>query len=91
MNLKNIFYTLPIVITALVFNACGGGGSDAQFSNAENKIQIIDCNATNGYTTMISNDTLIQSETPTVITTYHDTNGTKKVCVNIGKAYILRK
>lgn len=64
---------------ALLLSACGGG-SDASFSNAEIKTDIIDCNATtvDNYTVMNSGDTLIKTVTPTTIKTYHDTDDNKR-------------
>lgn len=97
MNLKDIFYVATLTVVTAVFIGCSDGGSDAHFSDAEQKIQIIDCNDTNvttipdDFTTMVSNDTIIKNVTPTVITTYHDINGIKKVCVDTGSAYLLRK
>ena len=92
-------YILSLSIITLLFSACGGGGgSDASFSNAEQKIDINEtCITTptssdiSNYITLESGDTIIKDADNTVISTYHDVNGTKKVCLVSGSAYILRK
>ena len=95
MKIKNILSMIVISIIAISFTACGDG-SDASFSNSEEKIVIKDCNTTGAviptdFTTMQSADTIIKKETTTTITTYHDISGNKKVCVDMGSAYLLRK
>jgi len=95
MNIK-LLSMITILTTALLFSACGGGGDDASFRNGEEKITVIECNATvanipDDYTTMLSGDVLVNQTDDTVITTYHDINATKKVCTVSGKAYLIRK
>ncbi len=88
--------TLSIITTALFFSAC----SDSHFKDAETIIDIdkqciVDANTTviNDYITMLSGDVLVakEDENQTVIETYHDTNGTKKICIVSGKAYLIRQ
>lgn len=100
MRLNNILFISASITLLLSMNACSGGGSDAQFTNAEEKIVISDCNLSDNnisfiipddFTTMISEDAIIRNANATIITTYHDINGTKKICVDQGSAYLLRK
>jgi len=97
MKIK-LLTTIIITTTTLFFSGCGGGGggSDAHFKNADTKITIIDCNANvatipDDYTTMLSGDVLVNETANTTITTYHDINGTKKVCTVSGIAHLIRK
>jgi hypothetical protein len=93
---KDILILTLVTATIFLMSACsgGGGGGDASFSQGSTNIAVVDCNSTvnipDGYTTMIAGDALVQDITPTVITTYHDTNGTKKVCTVSGKAHLVR-
>jgi len=93
MKLLNV---LVLSLTMLLFSACGGGGgSDAHFKNGDNTITIIDCNATvatipDDYTTMLSGDVLVNETANTSVTTYHDINGTKKVCTVSRVAHLIR-
>lgn len=95
MKMKLLSITM-ITFTALFFSACGGGEEDAHFKNSEEKISIIDCNTSGAiipddFISMFSGDVLVHELPNTVITTYHDINGTKKVCTDSGKAYLIRK
>jgi len=87
--------TIMTFITALFFSACGGGGDDGHFRNADSKITIVDCNVSNttvlDYTPMLSGDVLVNQTDNTSVETYHDINGTKKVCTVSGVAYLIRK
>ncbi len=96
MKLKYISVAIIVTIISIVISGCGGGGGSASFSNAEQKVIIIDCNTTGAviptdFTTMLSADAIIKDKTPTTITTYHDISGNKKICVDIGSAYLLRQ
>ena len=97
MRLKNkILLLILTFITSISFIACGG--SDASFSDSETKVDItIPCITTPtatdiaNYITLNSGDTIVQTTTTnTVISTYHDTDGVKKVCLVSGSAYILK-
>lgn len=84
---------IPTIIIG--FSACGGGESDAHFRDAQEKIFVIDCNTSGAvipddYITMLSGDVLVQEADNTVVTTYHDINGNKKVCTDSGIAYLIR-
>jgi len=95
-----ILITLSTLL-AIAFTACGGGGGggdNANFSNAEQKIAIdVNCSTQvtttliNSYITMLSGDVLVRAENNTTVETYHDINGTKKVCRVSGSAYLIRK
>lgn len=91
MRTRILTYILT-VITALFLSACG----DAHFKNEETKIAVIDCdtavaNIPDDYTTMNSGDVLVNEVANTVVTTYHDINGVKKVCTDSGKAHLVRQ
>lgn len=86
--MRKIYLILTSFTLALFLSACGGGGSDASFSNAEQKITIPNCET---YETIEDGDTVIQDQNSTSIKTVFDQNGTKKVCVLTGSAHILRK
>ena len=95
MKLQKLIIILSSLIAVLGLTACGNGGSDASFSDGEQKIDI-DINCTTPaqvetYINLYSGDTIVKKEDNTSISTYHDTNGTKKVCLVSGSAYILRK
>ncbi len=91
-----IYKTITLVsITALAigFSACS---DDAEFKFSEETINIVDCNSTVGvtpteYTKMQSEDVLSKLVTPTRINAYHDANGTKTVCTEIGAAKLVRQ
>ena len=91
---KNLIAVSAIVVFTLGFSACSDNG---HFNDAQSKLAIIDCNDSavvitpDDYTTMLSGDVLIQEATNTVVTTYHDVNGTKKVCTDSGIAYLIRQ
>ncbi len=98
MKLKNILKLAFVSTFAITsFTACGGGGSDGSFSDSETKIDItIACKTTpsateiDSYITLNSGDTIVKTTPSTTISTYHDTNDVKKVCLVSGSAYILR-
>lgn len=96
MHMKTVYKNLMAIVAigtiTLGFNACS---DDGQFKNAQNKILITECNQTgitipDDYISMLSGDTLVQEANNTVVTTYHDINGTKKVCADSGIAYLIR-
>lgn len=86
--MKKIYLIISSITLALLLSACGGGGgSDASFDDAQNKITLQMCET---YTDIQTGDTIIQNETNTSIKTVFNTDGSKKVCVLSGSAYILR-
>ena len=96
---KNILATTLTMLVMVSLSACGGGsGDNANFSNAEQKI-VIDVNCStpittvliNSYISMISGDVLVQAGNNTIVEIYHNTNGTKKVCLAGGSAYLIRR
>ena len=97
---KNLLLITLTTLVTVSFSACGGGGGDdAGFSNTttENRVDInITCitpvttTAINSYVTMLSGDVLVQATNNTTVETYHDTNGTKKICLVSGSAYVVR-
>ena len=92
---KNVLATMLTTLVTISFSACSDNGN---FSNAETKIAI-DVNCTtpstpaliNSYISLYSGDVLVQGENNTTVETYFDANGTKKVCLVSGTAYIIRK
>ena len=86
--MKKLYIVLTITFAALLLSACGGGGSNGSFSNAEQTIAIPNCET---YENILDGDTVIQDQNSTSIKTVFDANGTKKVCVLTGSAHILRK
>jgi len=89
--------TVISIFTTILFTSCDGGGSDASFSNGEQKDDIsIDCvttpNSSNidTYIDLYSGDTIVKIDENASISIYHDINGTKKVCKETGSSYILR-
>ena len=53
----------------------------------------VDCNSTTDistYITTIAGDTIIQDEANTSVSIFFDVNATKKICLESGKAHILR-
>ena len=89
---------LVITLTTLVtisFSACGGGGDDAHFSDAENQVPInVACTTPatlNSYIPLYSGDVVVKAENNTTIEIYHSADGSKKVCLVSGNAYIIRK
>lgn len=92
------FILLGIVVV-IFLNSCGSGGSDSYFKNATKKINIdVNCTTTEPtaldiyyYITVESDDVIVTEEEGSVISTYHDINGVKKICLVNGSAYILRK
>jgi len=94
MRRKYIIQIALSFLLAISFSACGGG-SDASFENSETMIPI-DVNCTTPatiatYITVNSGDAIVKEEENTTISIYHDINGTKKICLESGKAYIIRK
>ena len=91
---KKILSTMILTLLPLSFIACGGSGDDASFKNSETIIPIdVDCNGTvaiSSYIELESGDVIVEDNNAT-IKTYHDTNGTKKICKVSGSAHIIRK
>jgi len=92
MNLKQSM-TIAAV-TAAIFLGCSGGGGDASFSTGQTIVPV-DVNCTTPatlatYITLQSGDAIVKDENATVVKIYHDTNGTKKVCLDSGAAHIVR-
>lgn len=93
--MKKIYSIILLIAVSLNFTACGGGGGDASFKNAVIDINI-SCvlaptsNDFNSYLTLYSGDEIVNDEPNTLVTTYHNINGEKKVCLNSGKAHIVR-
>jgi len=103
MKLLNTIKTLALVIPIISFTACGGGGggggSDSTDDTSPTQIEItVEC-VTNpsetdieSYITLESGDTISKTGEVT-ITTYHDSDGVKKVCketTSTGSAFLVK-
>jgi len=83
---------LTLLILALItFNSCGGGGS----CPTTTQVLAIDaqCNAINDlsqYTPLQSGDIITKEEDNTLISIFHDQDNNKVVCIESGKASIIR-
>lgn len=96
-TINKIKIAVILIFTALIFTACGGGGSEASFSNAQQKDLInINCisNPSNSdiesYIILNSGDTLVKEDNNATVSIYHDVDGIKRVCRESGSSYILR-
>jgi len=85
---------------AISFSACS---DDASFTNetvqgniplAQQRIAIdVNCSTpaiVDDYISLQSGDTITKEDANTSVITYHDINGSKKVCLKYGKATIIR-
>lgn len=93
---KKIIPVTIATLVSIVLSACGGGGSS--FSNTQNIIAIdVSCTtpaAITSYIPLQSGDTITIGSGSPSITTYHDVNGTKRVCLDpstSGSANIIRQ
>lgn len=91
-QLMKILYILPLFF----FLACED--NKASFKDSSDGIEIDKICKLNtqpsdisNYTAIFSGDVILRDAKDTVISTYHDIDGKKTVCVVSGKAYILRK
>ncbi len=92
MKIYKIITLITITALTIGFSACS---DTAKFKSATSSVTIVDCNSTVGvtptqYTVMQSGDVLSKSVTPTVINAYHNVNGTKTVCTEVGAAVLIR-
>ena len=92
MKTYKIITLISIAALTIGFSACS---DNAEFKQAQTTVTIVDCNSTIGvtptqYTPMLSGDVLSKTVTPTVVNTYHDANGTKTVCTEVGTAVLIR-
>lgn len=93
---KEISKYMVVLIISIFISACGGENSNAYFKNSEKIDDVIACNANtasipDNYTTMYSKDILVNKTSNTIVITYHDSNGIKKVCTETGTAQLIRK
>jgi len=89
--INNIKFVITIFSIALFLSACGSG--DAEFSGTSTTVSIVDCNSSvdvADYSALQSGDVIVKDEDNTSISTYHDIDGNKRVCVDNGSAHIVR-
>jgi hypothetical protein len=96
---KKIVSIVTFTILTIGFSACGGGGGDSSFSNGQEIIPI-DVNCTTSavtpadittYVALESGDAIVKNDNNTTVEIYHDVDGIKKVCVQLGgSAHIVR-
>jgi len=94
--MKNIVSIITFTFITMGFNACGNGG-DASFKDGLIKIPVtIECVQSptttdiDTYISLQGGDTIVKDEDNTTISTYHDTDGVKKICLVSGSAHIVR-
>ena len=93
-----------LVVTAMVLSACGGGGGGGTTTTPtgttptphteSNTIAIVSCgtdSAIASYTPAQSGDVIEKDQENTDIQIYHSQENEKFVCVQNGKAHIVRK
>ena len=95
--------TTFITLITIGFSACSDNASftnmttsDVADSLAQQRIPIdVNCSTSpaviDDYITLESGDIITKEEASTSITTYHDIDGVKKVCLNSGTATIVRE
>lgn len=93
--MKKISSIILLSTIILAFTSCGGSGS-ASFKSAVEDISIPcvanpSSNDFDRYITLNSGDKIVNDTPDAKVTTYHNANGEKKVCLNSGKAHIVRK
>jgi hypothetical protein len=87
--MKNIISAIVPLLLILALNACGN--SDGE--NNESMIPIESCiepAVISSYQVLNSGDIIVDETNTSIITTYHDSDNLKRVCLNSGQAYILR-
>ena len=105
-TIKKIFIGFSLILFPFIFVACDSSdnsrfGIDSRSNSSEDstttnensktvQITVVDCDGGTNFTTMQSGDTLIKTTTPTTIDIRHLSDGTKKVCVLSGSAYVER-
>jgi hypothetical protein len=83
--MKKLYTIITTIIITLSFSACGGGGSDAEFTG-DLEIKVPDCN--NATTAYRSTDTLIATADNTTVKLIKKSNGKQEVCTNSGSAVL---
>lgn len=91
---KVLILVLSFIVTIL-FTACGGEGSSSFTQERESItsscVSSPSSNDIDSYHTLNSGDSIVEEEANSTVSTYHSLDGTKKVCLDSGKAYIIRK
>lgn len=88
-NIKRIIFGLIITLSSLMFISCGSD-NNAKFTKDQIvKIDIVSCNAEASFTEIQSGDILI-TPSASSIDLRHLSDGSKKVCVLSGSAYLKR-
>jgi hypothetical protein len=91
MREYSLFMKFVAFVFVIVFiNACSQNPQEDDSS--QQKVQIIDCNATTPktYTTIEDGDLLVKDSVDTTVEIVHDSLDNKEVCVLTGSAHLLR-
>jgi len=87
--MKKIISSSLTVVLIFAFNACGTSDS----KNAESLIPIEACivpPVISSYQVLNSGDIIVDESNTSVVTTYHESSNIKRICLESGKASILR-
>ena len=89
--MKKYLMIIIALSSTVFFTACGGGGTSD--GGGSTQITVAACETPDviaNYTLLQSGDTIVKDEASTVINTFHDVDGNKRICVSSGSAHILR-
>ena len=87
--MKKILLSILPIVLLLALNACGNSDD----KDSESLIPIESCivpPVISSYQVLNSGNSIIDETNTSIITTYHDSENIKRICLNSGQAYILR-
>lgn len=87
--MKNIFKIVLLALLVILFSSCGGGGGDSTSANTRQVKICEQTNDINSYTNLRKGDKIVKDDDNTIVSFYHVSDGTKKVCVKTGKAKVI--
>jgi len=89
--------SLLITVVAISFMACGGSNNNQAKGFDENSYEQINISKScttpdtiEDYITLKSGDRIVKDDEGTKVSILHDENSVKKICLNSGKAHIVR-
>ena len=98
---KSILIITGTFLALLIFTSCSkdhNNNVDVNTSTSQEQIAVnVNCitpitqDAIDTYITMLSGDILVEDANDTVVQTYLDTDGTKKICRVSGNAHLIRE